>query len=59
MVINLQFSVFLSITHNSLSSKSATYINREVKESRHPLHCNSGVIFGHYSNVLEERAEQH
>lgn len=29
-----------------------TYVNREVEEIGHPLHCDSGVIFGHYSDVL-------
>lgn len=35
------------------------YVNREVEESGHPLHSDSGVILGHYSNVLQAQGQCH
>lgn len=33
--------------------QSNTYVNRQIQELCHSLHCNSGIIFSHYSNILE------
>lgn len=33
--------------------QSKTYINWQIQELCHSLHCNSGIIFSHYSNILE------
>lgn len=49
----------LNFNLNELISETVAYVNREVKESGHPLHCDSGVIFGHYSDVLGGRGEFH
>lgn len=37
------------------AAKRFAYVNREVQQASHPFHCDSGVIFGHYSDVLRER----
>lgn len=50
-MVNVFFTISESFT-KELISNSVAYVNREVQESGHPLHCDSGVIFGHYSDVL-------
>lgn len=48
-------AVNISLSLHELISKTVAYVNRKVKEPGHPLHCDSGVIFGHYSDVLGEQ----
>lgn len=52
----LQQFTFCAVEYNRNFAKADyynyAYVNGEVKESSHPLHCDSGVIFGHYSYVL-------
>lgn len=48
-------AVSVSFSLQELISGSDAYVNGEVKKSSHSLHCDSGVIFGHYSDVLEEK----
>lgn len=57
MLTNFICAVKVSSLHELIFGNGAAYVNREVEQSRHPLHRDSGVIFGHYSDVLEERGE--
>lgn len=51
---NVICAVKVSSVRELMFGNSVAYVNREVEQSRHPLHRDSGVIFGHYSDVLGE-----